>query len=448
MRRLKREVGLFDAVMINLGAIIGAGIFVVIGIASGYAGPAVTMAIVISAIISILTGLSFSRIARNVAKEGGVYEYAKEALSRYAGFSGGLMWIFGNIIALAAVALSLAGYLNALLGSSINVQFAAVGAILAFMVVNILGVKHSAKTVAALVVINVIVLVSFSIGGFTHFNPAYFSHFLEKGYYGVFEGAALIFFAFTGFSRVTSIGDEVVDPERTIPKAIIISICIATVLYLLVSVSAVGLIGPSGLASSSSPLSAAVSVLDNKWVDLLVAFGGVTATAGVTLTGILGTSRVFFAMGRDGELPKELKHLDRFATPINAILLSSAISIAFVLFLPFGTIVEVADAAVLISYAIINIAALKVTLYGMGRFRKAEKNVWRSAGISAAGLLSIIFIVSYLDPYNLFLTLLIMALVTVYYAFRKRNMARKGMRVFMPPQRSEVRIFGQIRKRI
>lgn len=153
-------------------------------------------------------------------------------------------------------------------------------------------------------------------------------------------------------------------------------------------------------------------------------------------------------MGRDGELPKELKHLDRFATPINAILLSSAISIAFVLFLPFGTIVEVADAAVLVSYAIINIAALKVTLYGMGRFRKAEKNVWRSAGISAAGLLSIIFIVSYLDPYNLFLTLLIMALVTVYYAFRKRNMARKGMRVFMPPQRSEVRIFGHIRKRI
>ena len=357
------------------------------------------------------------------------------------------MWIFGNIIALAAVALSLAGYLNAFLGSAINVQFTAVGAILAFMVVNILGVKHSAKTVAALVVINVIVLVSFSVGGFTHFNPAYFSHFLEKGYYGVFEGAALIFFAFTGFSRVTSIGDEVIDPEKTIPKAIIISICIATLLYLMVSVSAVGLVGPSGLASSSSPLSTAVKVLDNKWVDLLVAFGGVTATAGVTLTGILGTSRVFFAMGRDGELSRKLKLLDRFSTPINAILLSSAISIVFVLFLPFGTIVEVADAAVLVSYAIINIAALKVTLYGMGKLRRAKKNAWRSASVPAAGLLSIVFIISYLKPYDLILTLVIIALVTAYYEFRKRDMKGNKPRISMPPQRSEVRIFGRIRRR-
>ncbi|SMD30837.1 APC family permease [Picrophilus oshimae] len=441
---LKRSITLTGAIMINLGAIIGAGIFVIIGIAAYRAGPGVIISIVLSGIIAILTGLSFSEIARHVAKEGGAYEYAKDTLSPSAGFVAGWMWTSGNIIAIAAVATSFGSYFDVLFNINVNPFFIAVICILAFMTLNILGIKNSTKTITGLVILNVLVLLVFIFSGITRFNSNNYINFMPHGISGIITGTALIFFAFTGFSRVTTVSDEVVNPEKTIPLAIIVSIIISSILYILIAVVLIGLKPYYAYQGSTSPLSLAVSSLHNRYIDIIVSIGGVTSTAGVTLTGILGTSRVLFAMGRDKELPEKLSYIDRFSTPVFAIILSSILGIIFLIFVSFGTIVEASNSSVLISYIIINVAAGFLYL----KLRKRETK--RLAGrpffiiIPALGIATILLIISHINIGSLEITGVILLICIIYYIIRRIALNIEGRRV---PRHSDVRLFGKSRSR-
>ncbi|MCL5122792.1 MAG: amino acid permease [Candidatus Marsarchaeota archaeon] len=420
MAQFNRVIGLFGAVMINLGAIIGAGIFVIIGMAIGKAGPSILISIILSGLIAMLTGISFSEIAQHVTKEGGVYEYARESLAPSAGFVGGWMWTFGNIIALAAVSLSMGSYINSLLGTAIPLVYYGTAAILIFMTVNLLGIKNSVKTLTGLVAFNVIVLVIFVIAGFTLFNKANLAVFLPNGTSGLIAGASIIFFAFTGFSRVTTIGDEVKNPERTIPLAIVISIIISTALYFMVAYTALGLVPYSKMADSAAPLSLAMSVLKSKVLDVVISIGGITATAGVILTGILGTSRVFFAMGRDKELPSALGSVSKSATPMNAIVVSSFIGILFIFLTSFSNIVEASNASVLIAYAIMNVSALYLSskLYKAEAEPKHLREHRLFPMIPLAGLASIAIIILYLGYQALGITAAIMVIGAAYYMLK------------------------------
>ncbi|MEM3228249.1 MAG: amino acid permease [Candidatus Micrarchaeaceae archaeon] len=446
---LKKVLSLTDAIMINLGAIIGAGIFVIIGIAAGAAGPSIVISIIIGAIISIFTGLSFSEIASHVAKEGGVYEYAKDALAPFAGFLGGWLWSFGNMIAVAAVSLSLGGYINSLLGVSFNVTYYAIAAVLIFTTINILGIKNSAKTLKLLVIVNVAVLIAFVAIGAFFFHASHFADFAPNGLKGVITGSAIIFFAFTGFSRVTTVGSEVKNAEKVIPKAIIISIIVSSIIYIAVAAVAVGLVPYTTLAQSKSPLSTAIAVTNIRILSEVIAVGGIAATAGVILTGILGVSRVFFAMGRDNELPKGLSKLDKFSTPINSIIVACIISIAFIVAVSFETIVEASNAAVLSAYAIINIAALEMWL--KFRRRKGKAMHLREHGYFAAipviGFIAIIAILAYLSVVSLFIVVGILAVGIAYYSY-KSLLASRGVKHAISkavPIISEVREFGKSR---
>ncbi|MEM0202204.1 MAG: amino acid permease [Candidatus Micrarchaeaceae archaeon] len=447
MYKLKRALTFFDALMINLGAIIGAGIFVIIGLAVADAGPSIILSIVIAAVISMLSGLSFSEIALHVANEGGVYEYAKNALAPSAGFMAGWMWTIGNIIAMAAVGLSLGGYLNLLIGTHVPPAYYAIAAILAFMVINIMGIKHSAKTIAAMVMINVAVLLIFMVSSLAHFNPANLSNFMPNGTNGMLAGTALIFFAFTGFSRVTTVSSEVKKPRRTIPMAIIFSIIISTVLYLCIALGAIGIMPYTEFAHSVAPLSSAISTLHIGALDIVVAIGGVVATAGVVFTGILGVSRVFFAMGRDNELPRKLSYIDRFSTPVNAIVLSSALAVLFILFVSFKTIVELSNAGILMAYAIINISALSLWL----RLEKNRKTLLRRnyfLAVPLLGLAAIMLVMAYLGMGSLAVALLIFAAGALYYTYRNQKRLH-GIEAYIRkeiPLHSIVREFGRSRR--
>ncbi len=447
MNTLSRSVTLTQALMINLGAIIGAGIFVIIGVAIGHAGPSIIISIILSAIIAILTGLSFAEIARHVAKEGGVYEYAKESFRPFAGFIGGWLWTFGNIIAIAAVSISMGGYVNILFSTHINTVYFAIAAIIAFSVINILGIKNSAKTISAFVVINLAVLLIFIVSGLSSFHLSNFSNFAPNGMTGTIAGAAIIFFAFTGFSRVTTISDEVKDPEKTIPKAIILSIIISTVIYIAVAIVAVGLVPYSNLASSAAPLSTAIKSMHDSILAIIIAFGGVTATAGVILTGVLGTSRVFFALGRDKELPEFLSYIDRFSTPINAIIVSAVLSIIFLLLVSFGTIVDSSNAAVLSAYFIINVSAIYF-YYNLKKKQQQEKRY--IPVVSIAGIFGILLIVAYLDIVSLEFLFGIAAVGTIYYVLRNAPIGelKDWRRHIHVPRRSAVRAFGPSRQEV
>ena len=447
MNTLSRSVTLTQALMINLGAIIGAGIFVIIGVAIGHAGPSIIISIILSAIIAILTGLSFAEIARHVAKEGGVYEYAKESFRPFAGFIGGWLWTFGNIIAIAAVSISMGGYVNILFSTHINTVYFAIAAIIAFSLINILGIKNSAKTISAFVVINLAVLLIFIVSGLSSFHLSNFSNFAPNGMTGTIAGAAIIFFAFTGFSRVTTISDEVKDPEKTIPKAIILSIIISTVIYIAVAIVAVGLVPYSNLASSAAPLSTAIKSMHDSILAIIIAFGGVTATAGVILTGVLGTSRVFFALGRDKELPGFLSYIDRFSTPINAIIVSAVLSIIFLLLVSFGTIVDSSNAAVLSAYFIINVSAIYF-YYNLKKKQQQEKRY--IPVVSIAGIFGILLIVAYLDIASLEFLFGIAAVGTIYYVLRNAPIGelKDWRRHIHVPRRSAVRAFGPSRQEV
>jgi APA family basic amino acid/polyamine antiporter len=428
--------------MINLGAIIGAGIFVIIGIAIGEAGPSIVVSIVISGIIAMLTGLSFAELARHVAKEGGVYEYAKESFRPSAGFIGGWLWTFGNIIAISAVSLSFGGYVDNLFSIGIPPLYFALISIAAFAGINLLGIKNSAKTITVFVVINVAVLILFIIAGIFSFNPSNLIDFAPNGFSGTLTGAAIIFFAFTGFSRITTISDEVKDPERTIPRAIIISIVISIALYAAVAFVAVGMVPYNLLAKASAPLATAISGLHIGILLVIIGIGGVTATSGVILTGILGTSRVLFALGRDGELPKQLSFIDRFSTPSNAIIVSSVLSALFILFISFGAIVDSSNAAVLGSYFIINFSAF----YFYFKLKKEKKREKRYIpAVSIAGMLSILLLVAYLDIVSLEIILVTTMIGIFYYAAKNTGLLNRvvGLKKHkIVPNHSDVRTFG------
>jgi basic amino acid/polyamine antiporter, APA family len=448
MYKLKRTLNLFDMIMINMGAIIGAGIFVVIGLSVSHAGPSVLVSIILASIISLFTGLSFSAIAIHIAKEGGVYEFAKDALNPFAGFMSGWSWIIGNIIAMSAMLISLGGYLNSFLGTNFPIVYFAIPALLLFMSINILGIKNSAKTIKWLVFINITALIIFVVVGAFFFKSSNFSTFAPNGFTGTLTGTAIIFFAFTGFSRVTTVADEVKEPKKNIPKAIIISIIISTVLYLLVATVALGILNYKLLASSPSPLAAAISVLHSRILDAIIAIGGIAATAGVAFTGILGVSRVFFAMGRDNELPKGLSIIDRFSTPINAILLTSLVVIIAIILIPFATTIELSNAGILTAYAIINISALSMVLRHRRNPKKPKHYLSDNKYfpiIPILGFVSVVVLLSYFSISTLYIIVAILAVGLLYYIFRnaRRIVITKGREI---PPYSAVREFGVSRE--
>ncbi len=448
--QLKRVLGLKESVIINLGAIIGAGIFVIIGIAAGKAGPAIIISILLSSVIAIFTGLSFSEIAQHISKEGGVYEYARESFRPAAGFIGGTMWTFSNMIAISAVSLSLGSYINALLKIHISLILFGIPVIIMFSLLNIFGIKNSTKTLSILVIVNILILVIFIVTGLFYFNINHFNNFYPHGFTGIMEGSALIFFAFTGFSRITTIGDEVKDPEKTIPKAIIISIIISAFLYVIIAVVAIGLIPYTTLANSSAPLSTAIKILHNSYLDIIIAVGGITATAGVILTGILGTSRVLYAMGRDHEIPEKFGYIDKYSTPVYSIILSATISIIFVYFVGFSTIIEASNVSVLIAYSIINISAILLWTKLKNENPRHLRETKYFFIIPLAGITTILITISYLGLPAIGISLTVLLIISliyyIKYLFETKGYIKKFSKVI--PEISAVREIGKSRNKI
>jgi APA family basic amino acid/polyamine antiporter len=183
---------------------------------------------------------------------------------------------------------------------------------------------------------------------------------MPKGVMGVFEGAALIFFAYGGYARVTTVSEEVKDPSRTIPRAIILAIIVSTVLYVLIGVISVGLVGSQRLGGASSPLADAVSVTGNSGAVFLVSLGAMIATASVLLMTILGMSRMTFAMARNGQFPAFLRQINqRFQTPHYAILITGILS-SILVFTDFSRLVAVGTFSLLFHHALVNLSAIRL----------------------------------------------------------------------------------------
>ena len=408
---LKPYLGLWSATAISVGAIIGGGIFVVTGIVADLAGSALVVSMVIAAVIAVFTALGFAELTAWKPIEGSVYEYACQLLSPFSGFLTGWMWIISNTFAGAAVALGFAYYFTAAIPV---LQANAVAAIIcvAFTALNFVGIRQSAFFNSVLVATKLVILAFFVVFGLMHINTANFSPFapFESG---VFYGAFFIFFAYGGFARVAVVAEEVKDPKRNVPKAILLSLAISTVVYILVGAVAVGLVGPTGLAASNSPLTEAISATGSSLAMQIVSIGGLVATASVLLTSVLGVSRVVYAMAKRKDMPQALNKLhEKFGTPYYSIWITGFVMALLVLFVDLTRVVAVSTFAILFYYAVANVAAFKLKTLNR-RYRK----VVNALGLSTC--LVLLAFVLFAATQAWIIGVICLAVGAVFYAVKK-----------------------------
>ncbi|MEM2440524.1 MAG: APC family permease [Candidatus Bathyarchaeia archaeon] len=370
---LKPSLGFWDATAISVGAMIGAGIYVVVGIAAGYAGSALAVSMVLAALVSTFTALSFCELTAWQPLEGSIYEYAYQLISPFAGFLTGWMWIISNTFAGAAVALGFASYLHALF-PVFPTNLAAALLCIFFTAVNFVGVRQSALLNNVLVAAKLAILGSFVVYGAFYVEPSNFAGF-NPFQSGVLYAAFYIFFAYGGFARVAVIAEEVKDARRNVPRAILLSLLISTTVYVLVGTVAVGLVGASKLAGSNSPLTEAIKATGSAAAAYTVSAGGLIATASVLLTAILGVSRMMYAMARRRALPQSLGRFHpAFNTPYYSVWITGAAMTMLVLFVDLTRVVAVSTFALLFYYTLANTAALKIKNHKR-RYQKAISTI-------------------------------------------------------------------------
>lgn len=407
--KLRRSLGLFDAFSIGVNAIIGAGIFVVIGIAVGAAGPALIVSVIIGFFISALTATSFIQLSKKIPREGGAYEFIHELMPRPIGFISGWLWVFSNTIAGAAVAIGFAQYLSFLIPAFDPRIYALIVSVF-FTIVNYYSMKASALLGNAINVLKLGILLFFVVLGVFFVRMDNFLPFAPNGASGVLSGASLIFFAFTGFARITTVSEEVVNPEKTVPRATVLSLVVSAFIYLLVVFVAIGLVGAPALAGSGSPLADAMAVTGLPVAVFTITIGALIATSGVLLTSVLGVSRVMYAMAKNGDLPSFLGkiHLKR-GVPFYAILVSGVLMTLLAASNDLAFVVSVSNVSSLLYYALSNASAAKL------------KVNHKMTIISIMGVISCLVLLFFLTLQSIVLTLAIVAFGLGYYLIKRKK---------------------------
>jgi basic amino acid/polyamine antiporter, APA family len=360
-RKLEPSLGLVDATAISVGAIIGAGIYVVTGIVAGLAGPAMIISIALAAVVALFTALSFAELSAWLPKEGSVYEYSYRLISPFAGFLAGWMYMLGNVFAGAAVALGFALYFTSIFPFA-NAKMVAILLCIIFTAINFIGIRQSAKLNNILVGAKLLILSFFILLGWEYVHPGNFRPFAPSAA-GIIYGTCYIFFAFGGFARVSVMAEEIKDAERTVPRAILLSLLISTIFYLLIGIVAVGLVGAPRLGASGSPLAEAMKDTGYPIAQVIIAIGGLMATASVLLTSILAVSREAYAMALRKALPDYFANLHPVHnTPFLAIWLSGILMVLLILLTNLERVVAVSTFGLLFYYSLANISDIKLRL--------------------------------------------------------------------------------------
>ena len=350
---LQRRLGLGDAVVIGLASMIGAGVFVVFGPAAAAAGSGLLIGLVIAAVVAYCNATSSARLAARYPQSGGTYVYGRERLGEFWGYLAGWSFIVGKMASCAAMALTVGLY-----AWPAHAHAVAVAAVAGLTAVNYRGIQKSALltrliiTVVLAVLAGVVAAVLLAgradagrltlIGG----TPG-----------GVLQAAGLLFFAFAGYARIATLGEEVRDPAETIPRAIRLSLAITVAVYAALAVILLAVLGP-GLESSAAPLADAVRVAGVSWLEPVVRIGAAVAALGSLLSLILGISRTGLAMARDGHLPSALAAVHpRFAVPHRAEVTVGVIVAVVAALADVRSAIGFSSFAVLVYYAIANASA-------------------------------------------------------------------------------------------
>ncbi|HKT55483.1 MAG TPA: APC family permease [Microbacterium sp.] len=296
---LARRLRLGDAVVIGLGSMIGAGIFASFAPAAAAAGAGLLVGLVVAGFIAFCNATSSAQLAAQYPTSGGTYVYGREQLGPWPGFFAGWSFVVGKTASSAAMAITFATYAV----PTAWVKPVAIGAVVVLTVVNSLGVTRTALLTRILVAVSLVALTVAVVLGFTHTSASAAPPGTPVTAYGVLQSAGFLFFAFAGYARIATMGEEVVDPARTIPRAITTALTITLIVYALVAVSALHALGPAGLASASAPLGAVAGASGLVWPQLVIRIGAAAAALGALLAMIAGIGRTSLAMARNHDIP-------------------------------------------------------------------------------------------------------------------------------------------------
>ena len=356
---LERRLGSFDAVVIGLGSMIGAGVFAAFAPAAAAAGSGLLVGLVLAAFVAYCNAIASAQLAAQYPTSGGTYVYGRERLGHWWGFVAGWGFVVGKTASCAAMALTFAVY--AVPGPGWRERLVAVAVVVLLTAVNLRGITRTAGlarilvagSLVALAVVVATVLVSgraeasrLSEGG------------VPDGAYGILQAAGLLFFAFAGYARIATLGEEVRDPQRTIPRAISIALAVTVAVYAAVGLAALAALGPVSLAATATPLAAAVEAVGAAWAEPVVRVGAAIASAGALLALVAGVGRTALAMAREGDLPRTLAAIDRrHSVPRHAELAVCAAVVVLVLLTDLRGAIGFSSFGVLTYYAIANASA-------------------------------------------------------------------------------------------
>jgi APA family basic amino acid/polyamine antiporter len=412
MGQLKRTLGLFDSVLLSLGATIGAGIFVVTGFASQIAGPSLIFSVIIAGIVAGFTGVSASQLVKAFPIEGGEYEYAYRTLYPFLAFLSGWMWCLNKIIIDSVIALGFSTYASLFL--PIHIKAIAILVVASATAINYIGISATSKSINLLTTIKLGILLLFAFVGIFNVKMGSYLPFFPNGISGMLQAAAIIFFAYVGFIRPVYVVEEVKEPERNVPKGIFLGLLISTLVYFIVTFVAIGLVGSKTLGSTDFPLALAISSINFPFGIQLIIFGAILATFSVLIGDLLGLSRMLFAMGRKGDLPKWFGTIEKYGqNPRNAVLFGGlAIGIPSLLFDLRG-LVQVASFLILVYFALLNFSATRL-----------KRNPRKFSIISIIGILSTLTLAFSLSFLSIVVGVLLI-LIGVTYFYAKKMIIRK-----------------------
>ncbi|RMB77508.1 amino acid permease [Rhodococcus sp. SBT000017] len=354
---LARRLGLLDAVVIGVGSMVGAGVFASFAPASAVAGAGLLIGLAIAAVVAFCNATSSAQLAAQYPTSGGTYVYGRERLGAWPGFLAGWTFVIGKTASSAAMALVFAAYV----APAGYTELVAVLAVALLTTVNYFGITRTASltkvlvtAVLAVLLVGVVLGLTGSRGpGVDNFGPV-----TDHGWYGILQSAGLLFFAFAGYARIATLGEEVTRPERTIPRAIVSALGIALVVYAVVALTLLSVLGPELLASSSAPLVDLVVASGHSWASPVMRVGAGLAALGALLALIAGIGRTSLAMARHDDLPAYLAAVHpRYSVPHRAEITLAVIVVVLVMMVDLRDAIGFSSFGVLLYYLVANLSA-------------------------------------------------------------------------------------------
>lgn len=408
---LARRLNTFDAVVIGLGSMIGAGVFAAFTPAAQAAGSGLLIGLAVATAVAYCNATASAQLAAQYPTSGGTYVYGRERLGQWPGFLAGWGFVIGKTASSAAMALTFAAY-AAPQGWERQV---AIAAVLLLAAVNYRGVTRTAAltriiVVAVLAALAVVVAACWGPGTADPLRLVD-GGLLSHGWYGILQSAGLLFFAFAGYARIATMGEEVISPRKTIPRAIVIALAIAVAVYAVIAVSILAVLGPGGIAATPAPLAVAVSAGSWVWAAPIVRTGAALASLGALLALIAGLGRTSLAMAREADLPRWLAAVHpRFKVPHRAEMVLAVVICLIISVADLRGAIGFSSFGVLIYYLVANVAA----------YTQSGENRRYPRALQLAGAIACVVLVATLPVESVLAGLAMFAVGVVYRLARLR----------------------------